>query len=356
MFQGKSRRHLLAAFVVFCCILLLWWGRQPPSAPSPPNKQRLRIIRASTPSSSSSHTPHEDHPPHRHAPKAPNARWQAQLRKGIRALNKELLKGSQVWGKFPNGNYLMALRQPTPQGQAEHPERPQGFRLWQVTPRGAMTPLSLELEVGSAQIDPKNGRVAAITPDQELHLSGPQGQGPFAPIAKEAGYFPSWDAKGQRLAFSQKIDMISQKLQIYDLQTRQFKTLLAQEQGLAQPIWSPQGDEVIYISTRTGLASLWKVSISQAQPQQLTNRGLTLGQGLPPSYVPPPHLGRQSWEGRWLVYDSSDSFWAVQTDGKGQKKLADTSPIRFQWLQPGRVVEWTLSQSRKNQATLPIFP
>ncbi|MCK6511154.1 hypothetical protein L6R29_14420 [Myxococcota bacterium] len=354
---SQNRRHL-AISVVLLSIFLVWWQR-----PSPPPKtakdlpsRQLRILRAATPSPITADRSRSA-PPQRPLLQPPiNRAWQAQLRKSIRQIDREMLKTAEYWGRFPDGSSLVALRQPHPPHKHPHAERPAGFKLWRASPRSGLAPISLDLEVGTARIDPKHGRIVAVTPHQEILISAPDGKEPFTSIGQQSGYFPSWKEDGSQLLFSQKQDMISQSLQIYDLQSKAIRQLLAQEPGLAQPIWSPRGDAVIFISTRTGIASLWRLDLSQTTPRQITNQGLSLGQGLPAQFVPPPHLGRILWAGYWLVYDSGDALWAVHDNGQSQRKLADSSPLRFQWTLPGQQIQWISPPNQPHTANLPNLP
>jgi TolB protein len=54
------------------------------------------------------------------------------------------------------------------------------------------------------------------------------------------------------------------------------------------PVFTPDNRSVVFVSGRSGLASLWRLDLSGGEPVQLTNRGLTPNGRRPGGYVPPP--------------------------------------------------------------------
>lgn len=87
-----------------------------------------------------------------------------------------------------------------------------------------------------------------------------------------------------------------------------------------RPALSPDGEQVAFVSGRSGIASLWLVPFDGGEPIQLTNRGLTSPAvspahldgpvhppGQPPAgFVPPPHSGPPRFDGDRLVWDAPD--------------------------------------------------
>jgi hypothetical protein len=264
----------------------------------------------------------------------------------LRAADQALRKGAVDWGRLPKGGRLIGLEKPLPAGVKPHAERPKGFSLWQAEADGSMKPLGGDIEVSSVRIAPQSGSIAAVSPDQRLYVAEDPTSGKLRELAKGVEYFPAWDGEGKRLVWSQSKDLDTQSLESYDAKTRKTQTLLPQGLGIAQPIWSPKGDAIVYISTQTGIASLWKLTLADKTTLQLTNRGIQLGQGLPPEFVPPPHEGRILWGGAWLVFDSSDALWATHEDGQRSFRITEGSPQSFGWEESGLLLRWKDTQGQ----------
>lgn len=77
------------------------------------------------------------------------------------------------------------------------------------------------------------------------------------------------------------------------------------------------GDKVVvFVSARSGIASLWRVDINGGGLRQLTNRGLVVGKldVEDPVFVPPPARALER-DGRSVVYDDgSGTRWRVDID------------------------------------------
>lgn len=73
---------------------------------------------------------------------------------------------------------------------------------------------------------------------------------------------------------------------------------------------------VVFVSARSGIASLWRVDINGGGLRQLTNRGLVVGKldVEDPVFVPPPARALER-DGRSVVYDDgSGTRWRVDID------------------------------------------
>ncbi len=70
-----------------------------------------------------------------------------------------------------------------------------------------------------------------------------------------------------------------------------------------RPALSPDGQTLVFVSGRTGIASWWRTSVRGGEPVQLTNAGIELGverEGEPEGFVPPP-VSSDSL--RWVTAD-----------------------------------------------------
>jgi hypothetical protein len=70
---------------------------------------------------------------------------------------------------------------------------------------------------------------------------------------------------------------------------------------------SPDGQHVAFVSGRTGLASVYVVSVEDEAPRQLTNTGLS-GPGIPQGFVPPPRTAPR-FAGEQLCWDDTCVRW-----------------------------------------------
>jgi hypothetical protein len=84
-----------------------------------------------------------------------------------------------------------------------------------------------------------------------------------------------------------------------------------------RPSISDDGVTVVFVSGRTGIASLWRTTLDGAPAVQLTNKDIVAGierDGPPEGFVPPPVMAdRLEWVSTDVVrYDAGDGeFWRV---------------------------------------------
>lgn len=104
-------------------------------------------------------------------------------------------------------------------------------------------------------------------------------------------------------------------------------TVLADAEGVDdRPSVSPDQKTVVFVSGRTGVASLWVTTLEGAEPVQLTNKDLIVGEertGPPEGFVPPPVMAdRIEWASPDVVrYDAGDGeMWSVNVR-TGEAKL-----------------------------------
>lgn len=95
-------------------------------------------------------------------------------------------------------------------------------------------------------------------------------------------------------------------------------TLIADGEGVDdRPSLSPDQKTVVFVSGRTGVASLWRTDLDGSEPVQLTNTNLVVGEersGPPEGFVPPPVMAdRIEWVSEDVVrYDAGDAeMWSV---------------------------------------------
>lgn len=73
------------------------------------------------------------------------------------------------------------------------------------------------------------------------------------------------------------------------------------------PAFAPDGRALLFVSTRTGLSSLFRVDLETGEVRQLTNRGLT---AVGPGFVPPPELhGEARFEGPRYTWAAAGARW-----------------------------------------------
>jgi hypothetical protein len=155
-----------------------------------------------------------------------------------------------------------------------------------------------------ATVDPLGDTIAWIDPELILWVApviAPQQQRWLASRAV-LGLAASED----RLAYAVRIDGPDTAAFVADLRTLN-STPLSDAPGPDEVLaLSPDGTEVLLLSGRTGLASLFAADIDSQTARQLTNHGLAPGQDLDVHRVVPPPVDRRSvrWNDDEIEYAS----------------------------------------------------
>lgn len=110
----------------------------------------------------------------------------------------------------------------------------------------------------------------------------------------------AYAADGERLAFTLGAPNREHETAVAVSDLEGNVTVLADAPGVDdRPALSPDGNTVVFVSGRTGVASFYRTTLEGAPPVQLTNVGIALGvprKGPPPGFVPPPVVGdRVQW-------------------------------------------------------------
>lgn len=161
---------------------------------------------------------------------------------------------------------------------------------------GELTPIALPDGVEPrVALSAQGGKLVVLTTDQRL-LFGPP-SGPLAELAAWAAE-PAVSDDGARVAYVALADGFTEpelgvptQLVVHDLAADRREVLTTDELA-SSPFPVPGSSEVLFVSTQTGVASLWRATPG-GTPTQLTNVGMTrVEQG----FVPVP--GRQlAWIG-----------------------------------------------------------
>lgn len=212
-----------------------------------------------------------------------------------------------------------------------------GMQLWSVR-RDGTDPVVLEARpiVLRASWSEAAQQVLYWTADMDLFTCSQEG-GDSERIAERAAS-PAFSPDGERVAYAGLPSswvpgslFEHANLRVLDRVSGQTQEL-TQDYDDAEPIWSPDGTQLYFVSGRTQLASLWSYAFADGTLRQVTNLGMTR---VGPDFVPPPADNSQaSWseDGQTLLYGGFDhAQGAVQlvTIQQGGQVQARSLPLGF---------------------------
>lgn len=154
-----------------------------------------------------------------------------------------------------------------------------------------------------AIVDPETHTLAWIDPARTLWVA-PFETAPAERRALAEDVLPGLAVSRARLAFAARIDGPESAPFLADLHTARVSAL-ADAPGPDEVLaFSPDGSELLVLSGRTGLASLFAVGIDRPTSRQLTNIGLRPGPTLDATAVTPPPMHRRdvAWAPSGISY------------------------------------------------------
>jgi dipeptidyl aminopeptidase/acylaminoacyl peptidase len=101
----------------------------------------------------------------------------------------------------------------------------------------------------------------------------------------------------------------------------------SEENPQAAPSWSPDGNTIAFLISRSGVVGLAKAAVGGgARPEIIKDKV---------SPLPPP---RWSPKGSWILYSMPDGLSLIGSDGKGDRILSKRKWSRYAWSKDGSLV------------------
>lgn len=240
-----------------------------------------------------------------------------------------------------------------------------GYRLAWIGPAGVRVPILEDLDLLAADRSSR-GELALVTIDGELLVGEPDS---LDTIAQGDRFVTQarWAPEGDRIAVTawtggsrpddryraRTTDELRAALDndvaVLDRATGCWTRLTDSPRQDYNPVWSPDGEQVLFVSTRTGYASFFVVDASSGIERQLSNHGVWEGE----SPVPVALSGLVWWDAAsdLVVYETRDrhgapEVWSLSPSGSAWYEgpyhlvLVDGGVA---WLRDGQaLLEWDL--------------
>ncbi|MGC4113703.1 MAG: hypothetical protein QM765_03380 [Myxococcales bacterium] len=172
--------------------------------------------------------------------------------------------------------------------------------------------------IGAAVLTP-DGSVLAIRDGALLRLDA-SGRA-TAVLAQGLAPELEIDPAGERVALVRPLPQGGSTVEVLELSSQATTTVVSGGGYNNAPAFTPDGRTLLFVSSRTGVSSLFRVGMDGAELKQLTNRGLKAAVG--PSFVPPPERGaaRRFETGR-LTWTAEGERWFVDPVTERSGRLA----------------------------------
>jgi len=82
--------------------------------------------------------------------------------------------------------------------------------------------------------------------------------------------FPRFSPDGTRIAFARWISDYSSDLFVVDIQTKQIRQLTSEGKRIPSLQWTPDGEEILFVSTRQGRPNIWRIPATGGPIRQVS--------------------------------------------------------------------------------------
>ena len=187
-----------------------------------------------------------------------------------------------------------------------------------------------ETTVVEARLSPDERHLAILKAGGRLEIVGLPSLdfvvNPVEAVAGDLAWSPGGDAL---LVTAYEEDRVGSDLLLVDLADGLRRRLTDTPGVDDRPVWSPDGRKILFVSGRTGIASLWVMGRDGSGMTQVTNKGIRGGIGRAPEGFVPVPLSTKTivWEGgEKVTYAAGDGHWRVDFAGEAQR--IETMPHR----------------------------
>lgn len=129
--------------------------------------------------------------------------------------------------------------------------------------------------------------------------------------------FPRFSPDGTRIAFVRWVSDQSSDLFVVEIKSRQIRRLTDDQKRILSLQWTPDGEEVLFVSNRQGRNQIWRIPVNGGSPTQLTRVGDTV-----------EHIAL-SRDGKLLTYSQqiNDTVLEIHSLGSAARNKGLTQPL-----------------------------
>ncbi len=252
-----------------------------------------------------------------------------------------VVKSSNVQRIFDTNETILLIGKNADYGPSESDKRTT-YELWMLDIHTkAETLIKTRERIIEASLSPVDGRIAYITENSILWVTDASAENSVK-LYKGVVSGGAWSPDGSKLAFT--AEHPSSPIPNPDIFVAETK-----ENGVVTqltthindddiPVWSPDGTHILFVSGRTGVASLWIVQADGNSMKQVTNRGIMGGKGKSPKeFIPVPVFDKATlWPEQGKIYfHSGDELWVLQGDQTTtERSIASAKTVSAAKLKP----------------------